>query len=134
MSAASKCTPAVTKVICKLIAQGCSIRGACLEAHITDRAYRKWIKQGAGDDAKQPYRDFYDNVKQAEAVALNAMAKKVFAGDKDWVAAMTFLERRDRDTWGKSERQEIEHKGEVLHVVNIVKYAGAKAQKPNDTK
>jgi transposase len=63
----------------------------------------RWLAMGR--EAKSgAYRDFFDEVKQAEAESEHAAVVLVRSAARDprnWTAAMTFLERRFRDRWAR---------------------------------
>lgn len=60
----------------------------------------RWLEFGRDAKVGQ-YRDFWEAVKEAEAFAENSAVGMVRRGGKDWVAQMTFLERRFRDRWAR---------------------------------
>jgi len=111
-----KLTEALIDRICELVAGGCTITSACAEVGICRQTYHNWLKWGE-ERRGGLYRQFYERAHQAEAVALNVMARRVFAGEKNWVSAMTFLERRDPANWGRSDRMQHEHRGSLQIVM-----------------
>ncbi len=113
----TKCSPELTAHICDLIRRGWRIVSACQAVGISKTSYYNWRVQG--DKGEEPFDTFLEDVEQAEAIAFGAMAEKVFRGDADWISAMTFLERRDRDGWGKHEKHELEHTGSISVTFNV---------------
>ncbi len=113
----TKCTPEVTAYICDRIRRGWRIVSACVAAGISKTSFYNWRVKG--EKGEPPFDMFDEAVDQAEAIAFGAMAEKVFKGDADWVSAMTFLERRDREGWGKHEKHELEHTGSISVTFNV---------------
>jgi len=105
--AKSKLTPARHKAIVDALAMGCWFKTACRAAGVDPATGWRWRKTGE-DTGRQPYRDFCDAVKKAEAqaeVVAVAMVRSAFP--KNWAAAMTFLERRFPDRWRRRATTEI---------------------------
>lgn len=77
---------------------------AAAVAGIDKSTVYRWMAMGR--EAKSGmYREFYDEVKEAEAFAENTAVGQVRRAGaidpRNWTAAMTFLERRFRDRWGR---------------------------------
>jgi hypothetical protein len=88
-----------------------------------------WIKQGE-KASRGIYRDFYDMVQKAEAVAEVAAVSGIIATGKtgNWQALAWMLERKHPDRWGKREKitQELTGKDggavEIKSGVDLSKY------------
>lgn len=116
----TKLTPALAAKILKLIESGNYILTSAAACGISRRIYYDWINRGRaeldaiekGADAQRDeelYADFAARVEVAAAQSEIAAVKDVRAQTERWQAAMTYLERRFPDRWGR--RQAIEHSG-----------------------
>ena len=72
----SKFTPKVGETICKMIREGNTYRVACLCAGISTATLRDWKKKGRASRSGA-YRDFLQDVEEAEAEAIRAKVKTV---------------------------------------------------------
>src|SRR5688572_8306482 len=87
-------TPAVTRVIVKVIKAGNYVETAVAAAGISKETFYDWLKKG-GKEASGPHRDFSDAVEKAKA---EAEMRDVAIIDKaaksgQWQAAAWRLER-----------------------------------------
>jgi len=97
----TKLTAKLIETIKKLLVAGNYVVTICDYVKINDKTWYNWLKRGR-EQAKGLYRDFYEMVKQASSMAeIDAVTAVRKAGQTDWKAAMTFLERRYPDRWGK---------------------------------
>lgn len=78
--------------------------------------FYKWLAEG--EHAKSGLKkELFDAIKKAEATAeirnVNIVQK---AAEDDWKAAMTYLERKFPDKWGRREKldADLKHSGEVI--------------------
>jgi len=123
------CTPDRIKRIAEVVRAGNYAQVAARASGICPGTYFGWMKKGedaikaAGDggqipENKQPYVDFFHAIKDAEAEAeLAAVANVQLAGETDWKASMTFLERRFSQRWARLERREHSTgEGEAINV------------------
>lgn len=110
MGRKSKLTDEVANAICESIRRGNYAQVAARAAGISPPTYYSWLSRG--EQAKSgKYVEFLDAIKEAEAEAEHRAVKVVAdAMPSDWKAAMTYLERRYPDRWGRRERHE--HTGE----------------------
>ena len=105
-----KLTPELQARVVLLIRAGNYVVTACGASGISDASY--WAWKVRGESGEEPYASFLDAVKRAEEEAESALVATVRrAGESQWQAAMTLLERRHPDRWGRRERQQIEHSG-----------------------
>jgi len=86
---------------------------ACQLCDIDKNSFYDWIKLGEEDIANN-YDSLYSSLvyslKRAEAAAEDALVEVVReAGTvkREWLPAMTFLERRHPDRWGRRDRRDI---------------------------
>lgn len=96
------------------IEMGLSYREACEYAIIPLRTFYDWMDKGESSKTGR-YREFYDQVKQANTRTAVKMAKVIRdaamgKGEKppDWKAAAYWLERRFPKNWGQAEQREDE--------------------------
>ena len=95
------------------IAKGNYIYTACNLCGITDACFRQWRDRAEQDDTRgltedeSLYLRLFTALKKAEAEAeskLVDVVRKSAVEDKQWLPAMTFLERRHPDRWGRRDR------------------------------
>jgi len=100
----TKLTPEVREKIVAAIRAGNYAIVAAEYAGISSTTFYRWLQQGA--DAKTGiYKDFRDAVKRAERTAeVRAVAIIQRHMDDNWQAAMTYLERKFPDRWGRRDR------------------------------
>jgi coproporphyrinogen III oxidase len=106
----TKLTAKLTDRICEFIRGGNYISTACAACGISTVTFNDW--KARGEKEEEPYSTFLAALKKAEVdceTRLLAIVDK--AAEKNWPAAMTLLERRDPDKWGRRTRQEITGKG-----------------------
>jgi transposase len=101
MARPSKYTPERAKRITDALAAGNSRKGAAAYASITEDTLLNWMRR---------YSDFSGAVKSAEAQAEVAAVACITqaARNGDWRAALTWLERRRHQEWGRVDRLELE--------------------------
>ena len=96
----SRLDPQVRKRFLDAITVGSYAEIAARLAGIPPSTLWRWLEHGREAPNGQ-YREFWEAVKQAEAMAEHSAIGAVRRGGKDWVAHMTFLERRFRDRWSR---------------------------------
>lgn len=103
MARPTKFTPERAEQIVSAIRAGASKLSAAQAAGVAYDTVNEWRKRGeAGGRGSAPFAKFSEALAQAEAEANVTAAKALFsAAGKDWRAALAFLERRERDTWGE---------------------------------
>jgi transposase-like protein len=113
----SKLTPEVKEKLINAIKMGNYYEAACAYAGIEYSTFRKWMIKGEKSKNGE-FFEFFKAIKQAEA---EAEARIVALWQKqipdNWQAARDFLERRYPDRWGKRERVQMEHSGEMTQVI-----------------
>ncbi len=129
----SKLNKRTSKIIVESLRQGLAITRACVLVGITPPTFYRWLELGQKNVSKK-YRDFYLECRKAEVECENRCIqvvqdaaqgkltsqkeKKVVLEDgtervkevetkkhaPDWKAAMTFLERKYPERWGRYDR------------------------------
>jgi hypothetical protein len=115
-----KLTPEVQKKLLDAIRAGNYYEPACAFAGVDYSTFRRWMRVGE-KARKGRFRDFYQEVKKAEA---EAEARMVLQWQKqmpgNWPAIRDFLERRYPERWGRrsvdvSMKQEVSGQVELKH-------------------
>lgn len=109
--------PAVQEFVCQAIRAGTPPETAAVYAGIHRATYYRWMQRG--QDRPGAYRDFRDAVQKALAdFEVRNVTIVQQAATKNWVAAMTLLERRFPERWGRRDRApltpEIEREAEAI--------------------
>lgn len=102
----------------KLIAAGNYTETVCQYLGISKDTWYRWLKTGERQK-KGIYSDFSDAVRQAEAEAemRNVTIIQKAAQEGNLQAAIWYLERKFPDRWGRREKIQMEHSGEMTQVV-----------------
>lgn len=117
------------------VSKGNYLSTACQLANIDNSTIFRWIKIAEDDIASERetiYTKLYYSLKRAEADAeqrLVEVVREAAEVKRDWLPAMTFLERRHPDRWGRKDRTQIdvtEHKQIVITEVEVIKDYGPK--------
>jgi transposase-like protein len=96
-----KLTPEVQAKICQAIRAGNYSYVAAEYAGIGASTYHRWMQQGE-QETSGSFREFRDAVKSAESEAeVRAVAIIQRHMEKNWQAAMTYLERKHPQRWGR---------------------------------
>ena len=107
----TKLTPELIQRICDFIHKGNYVSTACRAVGIHTSTYFNWVKRGEADteaDIDSVYTLFMQALLKAEAEAEVELVKIVNdAAPKNWIAAMTLLERRHPEKWGRKDRSTI---------------------------
>lgn len=99
----TKCTPELTEKAVKLIREGFTYSALAAGLGISEDTLYLWFRKAKQEQA-QPYLDFYNAVKVAEAELLSECLQAVKASMRsgDAKAAFFMLERRFSDSYGKT--------------------------------
>ncbi len=125
--APTKLTPERQAKILEYIRQGNYIHTACQAAGITDQTFRNWRQRA--EDGEQPYSDFFEAVKRAEAEAEPGMVGSLTRhGSDNWVAAATFLERKYPTRWGRHDRVDHELSQQGIELLQELRKLGERPQ------
>lgn len=125
----TKLTPDTQSAIVQALQAGNYFDASCEYAGITATTGYNWKKRGKEEaerrqkpnikegsktwETEQPFFEFFEAVKKAEAnaeVAMAAIIRK--ASNESWQAAAWWLERRFPDKWGRRQT-DVKHDGEV---------------------
>lgn len=90
--------------ICEALRNGSTRRAAALSVGVSEDTLARWLEN---------FADFAESIARAEAECEAAMAGVIAsaATEGDWRAAECWLKRRRKADW--SEKQELEHSGNV---------------------
>jgi len=111
MGRPSKLTPELILEICEYIENDqMYLQDACLLAGISLSSFYSWRDQGR--EGKQPYTDFLEATKRAEAQAKLNLVRHMKVNPKCWQLYMTIAERRFPAQWGKQDRVQHEQSGD----------------------
>jgi hypothetical protein len=112
----SKLTKPLIKKLCKFMTIGCTYREACYAVGINYSTFRSWLVKGemlcstgekiAGEDAL--FLDLMEAYKRAEALfKLRCLVIINRQMPNSWQCAMTMLERKYPDEWGRKDRTDM---------------------------
>lgn len=125
----TKLTPKLIDQICQVVANGNYIQTACQIVNISKPTYYDWLKRGGEDQQtgiETVYSSFLNAIKKAEADSEAKMVeviRQVATEKKEWLPAMTYLERRHPDRWGRKDRSKVditERKAVTITHVEVV--------------
>lgn len=115
MSLRTKCTPELTKEICKVLAAGNYIEVACKYVGMGISTFYQWRNRGEAElervaenprarirKSEKPYVEFAEATKKAHAAAeVHSVVRIREAAKDDWRAASWYLQYGQRERWGK---------------------------------
>jgi alpha-galactosidase/6-phospho-beta-glucosidase family protein len=106
MGRKSKLTPEVQAEIVRALQVGATREHAWQYAGISHECFYNWLRQG--EAGKQPYSDFYEAIKKAEARAVVGWLAQIeeAARTGSWQAAAWKLERRYFRMYGRTMQDE----------------------------
>jgi transposase len=110
----SKLNPEMIEKLCKAVFEGNYMQTACRLAGISEPAFYQWIKNGEKDiqeGTNSIFTDLVKAIKKAESEAEAKMIQVVISNaveSKNWVSAMTYLERRYPERWGRKDRLQVD--------------------------
>lgn len=112
----SKLTKDLIREASTLIKAGNYTETVCQYLGIHKSTWYRWMAEG--EQSKGGLKaEFYQEVKGAESFAeisfVNIVRKAAQEGN--WQAAMTILERKFPDRWGRQDKQKVEHSGGVTN-------------------
>jgi transposase len=104
----TKLTPEVHEKIVSAIRAGNYARVAAEYAGVGERTFYRWLQRGQ-EAQRGIYRQFWQAVKKAEREAeVRAVAIIQKHMEDNWQAAMTYLERKYPDRWGRRDRLRVD--------------------------
>ena len=99
MARPTKLTPEVSQRIVTAIRAGNYAEPAARSAGISPATYYRWLERGAREE-EGIHREFHDAVRKAEADAeVHAIVVIRKEMERDWRAALAYVERRYPDRW-----------------------------------
>lgn len=106
MGRPTKLTPELQTKICKYMRDGNYLTTACQAVGIDTVTFNSWLHRGEEEQKNGGgmYYDFLIAIKNAEAEAEDELVKVIREAGvvkKEWLPAMTMLERRHRERWGR---------------------------------
>ena len=94
------------------IADGNYITTVCNAVGVTPQSYYRWVDKA--EHGIEPYVTFISEVKEAAARAEMDRVREIKdAGATNWVASMTFLERRYPEKYGRQERTAVKEDNKI---------------------
>ncbi len=101
MARSTKLTPELQAQIVKDVSNGVTFRDAALSAGISERTFYYWIEEGRNAKTGDLFQ-FLQSIRSAEAEARRKYTLVIAKAsmDGDWRAALEYLKRHDRPTWG----------------------------------
>ncbi len=111
------------------IAKGNYAVTACQLCDISSVSFYAWLKQAYQDEENglSPSESIYlcllNSIKRAEAEAeakLVAVVREAAEVKREWLPAITFLERRHPDRWGRKDRLQVDsNKTETVQITHV---------------
>lgn len=87
-------TPEVQSVLLKAVERGLPLKESASLAGVSYDTLNRWRNSGEAEDAPPVFRNFYNALYQAQAVAVDTLVSQIqSAARKDWKAAAWLLER-----------------------------------------
>jgi pyruvate/2-oxoacid:ferredoxin oxidoreductase beta subunit len=133
----SKLTPELIEKLSSYVRDGNYFITACQACRISKNSLYSWLNKAEDDlenGRESLYTNLMDSLKKAESDAEAEMVEIVRGkakNDKEWLPAMTYLERRHPERWGRKDRTHItvdEHKQVTITHVEIIKDYGQSGQ------
>jgi hypothetical protein len=116
----SKLTPEIQEKIVSAIRAGNFASVAATYAGVGERAFFRWMEKGEAASSGK-YRQFWQAVRSAESEAeVRAVATIQRHVPDRWQAAMTYLERKFPNRWGRRSRMDVTSGGERVGGVLVV--------------
>ena len=98
--------PGLKKELIELIRAGAYASTACLALGLGEDFY--WNMQAKAERGDPLYRSIMTELKKAEAEAEIDLSNRMLLGGNHFLPSATFLERRFRDRWGRSDRRTVD--------------------------
>lgn len=118
-----KKTPTVIKALEEALGLGCSIVNACLQAGISESTYHRWCEE----DEKLKKR--FAMLRQKQILKARKIIDKAL-NENDVNTAKWYLERKCKDEFSPTVKQEIEQSVTVTKIKKVV--IDPRTDKPND--
>lgn len=116
----TKISPEICEDIVKYIKAGNYPEVAASLAGVSRKTFYNWLKKGHKSKSNGVYKQFLHSIKKAESYAEAAAVERIRkAGEDNWQALAWWMERKHPDKWGRKQRVEMEHSGEVKQEVKL---------------
>lgn len=117
--------PKVLSRLEQALKAGVTRKAAATYAGISEASFYSYLETAEADQENgktdTPYLEFLEVVTRAEAEAeIHAVGTIRNAMATDWRAAAFFLERRKKDEWGRQDRFEMKHEGQIRTDVPVL--------------
>jgi transposase len=113
----TKLQPETHAAIVANLRAGATRKDAAEAAGVSYHSLLNWMDRGE-NATRGAFCDFFKAARQAEAEARVAMTRIITdAAEKDWRAALEYLKRRDRPSWGDAQVVDLDVKSEPEQVV-----------------
>lgn len=125
----SKLTPEMTTALSEVIAKGNYYVTACQLCGIDESTLWLWLKQAqedASNGLETGFTRLFKSLKEAEARAetrLVEVVREAAEVKREWLPAITFLERRHPDRWGRRDRTRIDINETKTITITHVEYS-----------
>lgn len=109
-----KLNPSMITALSKAIANGNYAVTACKLCNISENTFHSWKELGQHDEDQEVesiYLELLRSIKRAEAdseAKMVAVVREAATEKKEWLPAMTYLERRHPDRWGRKDRTRVD--------------------------
>ena len=116
MARPTKLTPDTSAAIIKALSIGATYKDAAEAAGVHYDTFNEWMKLGETQN-RGKFSEFSELVKRTEAQTRNNFVSVIAKASKngDWRAALEYLKRRDRATWG--DNVDVTSGGDTLKVI-----------------
>ena len=102
MARPTKLTPSLSKALLDAIRIGLPYTRACAEVGIDYSTFRDWQAKGTGHDARQPFKQFTEDLELAKVQGLSEKLTLIEkAGEKEWRALAWLLEKQWPEQYGR---------------------------------
>ena len=123
-----KLTDELQEQLCQELAKGKTVKGACGAVGIGERTYYDWIEKGRTTNRNDKWCKFLNAVEIAKAKGQSKFEDVIYENAIErgiWTCAAWYLERRDKEHYGKSEdtvndNQEVEITEDEVEWINNV--------------
>lgn len=123
-----KLNPGMIQALSEVVSQGNYAVTACRLCEISEPTLYEWLKLALQDEeiglteSESLYISLAKSLKRAEAEAELEMVKVIrdkAKVDREWLPAMTFLERRHPDRWGRKDRHQVDVTEKVITITHV---------------
>ena len=120
----TKLTPQVHKAILDGVGKGMPIARMCSLLRITRSSYYEWLRRGR--DGEEPYAALVEDLEHVEAELekrLIGVVMEAAIEGKNWIPAMTILERKWPENYGRNRDVTVTHRSTnapALEAVNVI--------------